>query len=287
MYDHHLNTQELIDGGVVSVIVGLYKKWSFFKYVLNDNCKRILDQVASSTLILQAYYYYWVNRNPVSEADWFCNAMQEYPVKFAWADLEDVSASSQRSEQNRKFVDELHKNMPSSGVYSGKWYIDENPDMNKWIGKYPFWLSEYAHQPFVKTLMTWDQLKANWLPNYSLLLPPGVTSVAGHQFTGDRCLLPGVYSEYGYRDVLDVSVFTPEFIQSLCGTPVPVPPPAPALDYIVNTNCNVRLGPSTSFGIVRVAMKGEVIHLKSIVLTNTYAEMSDGNWITFSFLTKA
>ena len=43
LWDHHVKPQELVDGGVTSVIMGLYQgNWAMAN-TLNDNCKRICD----------------------------------------------------------------------------------------------------------------------------------------------------------------------------------------------------------------------------------------------------
>jgi uncharacterized protein YgiM (DUF1202 family) len=287
LWQNHLNVQELVDGGVVSVIVGLYKQWNAKqnKYVLNDNCLRMADQVATDgRLVLQSYYYYYAEKNPISESDWFLNAMKGYPVKFAWADIEDVDSlvtPAERSEQARRFALELHNNFPQSGVYTANWYVSSWASaMNQWLPLYLSWVPEYAYQPAKRTMMDWATLKANWLPQYNIILAPGQSPnlVRGHQFTGDRDLLPGVYDSgltlnailYKNRMPLDVSVFSKAFIDGLRGNtpppaPAPVPVPGPAYPaYITTVTVNVRNGPSQTSTLLGILAKGTQVNVDTV-----------------------
>jgi hypothetical protein len=292
-WNDHLNIKELIDGGVTSVILGLYKQWNLFKYVLNDNCKRIIDQVSTSTLPLQTYFYYYPQNDPIKDADWFVDIMTGYPVKYAWADLENFDTPMEeyvRSDRNKRFMEQLILRFPRSGVYTADWYVDGfAPEMNQWLPRYNAWVAHWGRQPSLKTPMTWEQLKTNWLPDYEMKLADGQvqSKVMGHQFTGDRCILPGVLSKYNVRMPLDVSVFKPEFMKAL-GVVVPTPPPPPVLlDYVVNVPAiNVRKTPDQSLPRVTYLVQGTIVHLKSVNTINGYAQMTDGNWVYFQYLIK-
>jgi len=233
-WDDHLNTQELIDGGVVSVILGLYKIPG--TTTLDANCQRMIDQISASSLILQTYRYYYPEVDPIADCDWFVNAMAGYPVKCAWADLEDHSAimnTTRRADQNRLFAEHLKAHFPSMGVYTAKWYVDTYaPKMNNWLGLYPAWIAAYW-LPAGSEMIEWDAFKATQLPTRDFYPAAGQTNPVGHQFTGDRFRLPGVYATfygtttalYKGRMKLDVSVFKPEFMAALGAPPVVVPPP--------------------------------------------------------------
>ncbi len=92
--------------------------------------------------------------------------------------------------------------------------------MKNWLGKYKIWFAAYGKQPGVATKMTWQELRDKWLPDYDpIFKDTGIVkeNIVGHQFTGDRCLLPG-----GYQDILglkrkamDVSVFQRSFMEQL------------------------------------------------------------------------
>jgi Glycosyl hydrolases family 25. len=124
LWNDHINVQELIDGGVVSFIIGLYQENVNGKIVLNTNCRRICDQLAASNLIMQAYYYVYPEIDPYKQADWFISTMQQYPLKFAWADMESMKTPMTgiaRSLSYQKFIERLHQYFPASGVYTGQW----------------------------------------------------------------------------------------------------------------------------------------------------------------------
>jgi hypothetical protein len=310
LWDNHVRCNELVQGGVVSFILGLYQQYNKVtgKYDLHDNCKRIADQLAADgRFIMQAYYYVVPENDPYQQADWFIGALHNYgyPFRFAWSDCEDYKAAmtmANRSLRYQQFTDRVATLFSNTGVYTGKWFVDGfAPDMNAWLPKYLGWPSHYGRQPTQATLMSWEELKANWLPNYDVLFPTGMTNrVVGHQFTGDRCYLPGLYCQYDYvpwwpykgRDKTDVSVFDVKFLNAISGSHIPVPPipsPIPAyVDYkVVPKAINVRKTPDITGVWVRYAYKDEVLHLVSISQTSGYVQMTDKNWVSFQYLVKA
>lgn len=296
-WNDHLDMSELINGGVKAVILGFYKKWVPFKYVLNDNCKRIADQVVASGLPLMGYKYYYCAEDPVKDADWFIEAMSPYPVKFAWADCEDVKpgySTTFRSEQARRFMLALHAGFPKSGIYTARWYLDGYaPGMNTWLAHYQTWIAQWKYQPSLKTSMSWEELKKNWLPNYDVLATSGMLpeNFMGHQFTGDRCILPGVYDYYNRRQPLDVSVFNADFINSLGDSTPPFPPPPPPnpdfTQYrVLSWQLNVRAGPGAGFGILYTVKQNAILDVTNAVSVNGYVRLTDGNWVYAAYLTK-
>jgi hypothetical protein len=147
----------------------------------------------------------------------------------------------------KAFAEALAKVWPVTGIYTGRGFITTYaPSMKNWLGKYKVWLAAYGRQPAVATKMTWQELREKWLPDYDpIFKDTGIVkeNIVGHQFTGDRCLLPG-----GYQDILglkrkamDVSVFQRAFMEHLGEVnpggpsqppdPNPIPPPA-GIPYI-------------------------------------------------------
>jgi GH25 family lysozyme M1 (1,4-beta-N-acetylmuramidase) len=310
LYDHHLNIQELLDGGVVSVILGLYRQWKSGVATLHDNCKRIIDQISPSPLILQTYKYYYPQEDPIKDADWFVDTMKEYPVKFAWADLEEhgsVMSQKLRSEQNRRFTAQLYSRFTNVGVYTRKSYVEEYaPEMDLWLGKYPTWVAHYGRGPMKNGKqdvqnISWKELKANWLPDYPVLVPSGAKKFVGHQFTGSNpdigfFRLPGVYNQYapfwpnGGRMALDISVFTPQFIDSIGNasnqppTPLQDPQPTPSADYVVvPAAINVRSGPASTYKLIGIAKCGDILQVTP-VRENGYAKLTNDTWVYAAYL---
>jgi GH25 family lysozyme M1 (1,4-beta-N-acetylmuramidase) len=310
-WDNKINAQQLIDGGVVSVIVGIYKQWDPVtrKYVLNTNCRRICDQVKNSSLILQTYFYYYTANDPVIEANWYVDQMfiNNYPVAYAWVDVEDhpvidyrldpPAAKALRSEQYRKFTEQVARRFPKVGLYFGRFFIgDWAPNMANWVGKYNHWLPSYYIQPTARTLMSWETLNTVWSPRYDVFYHKAMGPIVGHQFTGDKCYLPGVYDSgftsnailYQNRMALDVSVFKKEFIDSLGGTYIPpVIPPVIGEKYKIVPACiNVRSAPVMIPATwVRYGYKDEVVFVIGN-LTNGYVQLVDKTWLWQGYLEK-
>jgi hypothetical protein len=281
LWNDHINAQEMIDGGVTSFIIGLYQQNVNGKIVLHTNCRHICDQLATSKLTMQAYYYAYPEADPYKQADWFVNAMKEYPFKFAWADCEAYKypmTGANRSISYQKFTARLHEGFPNCGVYTGKWYIDAfAPDLDKWLPQYPAWIPHYGYQPKLKTQMTWEQLKATWMPNYDIIISKGQTNPVGHQFTGDRCILPGTYDQYNRRMPLDVSLFTTSFMNSIRNNQPLIPPPPPPVipkNYkVIIGVLNVRSSPdsSTPANLIGTISFGTQIYVDKII----------GQWVHF------
>ncbi|MBE3144666.1 MAG: hypothetical protein IMZ61_12210 [Planctomycetes bacterium] len=261
----HLKTQEIEDGGVASVIVGLYRKTVNGKTVLSPKSRQHCEAVAKSNMVLQGYYYDDITQDPLKQADWLVDtvAMEGLPIKFLWADQEmwwsdwnkyyaaragkiPYSAvprpqTSDLARHNERFVERLYSRFSQSGVYTNKGFVSSwAPRMDAWLGKDSAWVPHYGKQPPKAIKMTWETLRTYWMPKYDIALSAGQdpAKVAGHQFTGDKCLLPGSYNQYDWVPgwpnggclPMDVSVFAQSFIDAIRGgaAPVPVPVPVPA-----------------------------------------------------------
>jgi hypothetical protein len=251
----HLDTQKFIDGGVQSVIVGFYQDRSGPKPVLSKKSRQHAQAVAKSGLLLMAYLWDDIILDPVGQADWAAETLlvEGLPVKAIFGDQEQwwtnwsaynnwrahqktVSVSTvprasaaNISWHNEKYMATLAGNIPDLpiGLYCNKNFIASytNNQMDKWISKYLQWPSHYGRQPATATKMTWEQLKAQWLPNYDIILSAAQAAmvpqmIVGHQFTGDACILPGSENALNQNMALDVSVFRQEFIDGLKGTVV-------------------------------------------------------------------
>ena len=295
LWNDHIIVDELVVGGVKSVILGLYKHWDGSKFVLNTNCQRILNQLKNSSFLIQSYYYYYPENDPVADADWYTNIIltSGVNIRFSWSDCENAQAvmgADVRSEKYRIFTDRCATKFQKTGVYTNKDFIVEHaPDMDKWINKYPAWPAQYGRQPSVATKMTWEQLKANWLPNYDIILSSGQTNPVGHQFTGDKCILPGVYDYANQEQPLDVSLFTQSFLDSIFGStpivPIPVPVSSSNLYYVNIGLVNIRSGPSTAYPIVgTIALNTEVT--VTGLPNNGYSMIGNARWVFGQYLTK-
>jgi hypothetical protein len=313
----HINPKEFEDGGCGSVVIGLYAIFdSTGKKVLSPVSRQQCTDVATkSSMVLQAYYWDDIILDPLEQADWLVQTIQTegLPIKWVWADQEqwwiDWTAWQQArgglismsqvpagtpadiSTHFEKFMLQVHNQIAQSGVYTNNGFVSSwAAGMDAWLPQYRAWVPHYGRQPTVPIQMTWEQLKANWLPDYDIILSAGQKPdlVVGHQFTGDTCILPGSYSKYNGLLVLDVSVFSKAFIDELQGVaPEPTPSPSPVtpatVDYVVlYTRINVRAEPDSNSTWVRYAVKDEVLHV--VKIENGWAQLLDGTYVYAGYI---
>ena len=314
----HINPKEFEDGGCSSVVVGLYPSFDSkgVKVLSPISRQHCLDVATQSSMVLQAYYWDDIIADPVRQADWVVQILRTegLPIKWIWIDQEqwwtDWSAWQKArgglipmssvptgspaaiSSHYQTFNIRLHSQIPQNGVYTNNGFVSTwAPGMNAWLSNYFAWVPHYGRQPKETTRMTWDILKESWMPNYEIILSTGQKPelVAGHQFTGDACILPGSYNRNGGALPLDVNVFSKVFIEAirasdLNGIPTPpaVPPPA-TVDYVVlYARVNVRAAPSGNATWVRFAVKDEMLHV--VKIENGWAQLLDGTFIFAGYI---
>jgi hypothetical protein len=237
-----LKPQELIDGGVTDVILKAGSGLTIDSRFQNNG-----SAVAKYSNYLRLHAYWWddplVSGN--IQADYAASTLKKsgLPVLSLWADMEQWWASWDKwlaarlgklawsevpvfkpwalDSHCKAFAEALAKVWPVTGIYTGRGFIiTYAPMMKNWLGKYKIWFAAYGKQPGITTKMSWKDLKDKWLPEYDpIFKDTGIVkeNIVGHQFTGDRCLLPG-----GYQDILglrrktmDVSVFQRAFMEQL------------------------------------------------------------------------
>lgn len=107
-------------------------------------------------------------------------------------------------------------------VYTSRGFVQSYaPQANVWLRDFDLWVAHYGRQPAGRVWCSWEDLRGQWLPRYEPLLPAGypVSRLAGHQFTGDRFQLPGIYKDAAgmHRSPADVSVFDRGWFERVCG----------------------------------------------------------------------
>jgi hypothetical protein len=237
-----LKPQELIDGGVTDVIL---KAGSGL--TVDSRFQKNGEAVAKFPDNLRLHAYWWddplVSGN--AQADFAAATLTKsgLPVLSLWSDMEQWWSSWDKwlaarlgkitwsqvpafrpatlDSHCKSFVEALTRVWPVTGIYTGRGFITTYaPSMKSWLGSYKIWIAAYGRQPSVATTMTWLDFRDKWLPDYDpIYKDTGIIkeNIVGHQFTGDKCLLPG-----GYQDILglrrktmDVSVFQRSFMEQL------------------------------------------------------------------------
>jgi GH25 family lysozyme M1 (1,4-beta-N-acetylmuramidase) len=313
LWDDHLDVPLLKEAGVAAVIVksgsGMHRDPKFVSHA---------QAVVDGGLILMAYHWDDIIYDPAAQAKWVVEdiAATGMPVKFLWVDQEqwwtnwDAWNAARRNEipysevprasadnisqHNRIFMESLNALYPQSGVYANYGFVTTwAPSIKEWLGLYPIWAAHYGKQPKAPIDISWKVLQKEWLPDYKLLVPPGAKEelIVGHQFTGNIFRLPGVYDVSGRSLVLDVSLFSEEFLDVISnGQTPPKPPvedtPVPSTDageYYVNVpGLNVRKGPGTQYDIVGILSKNTTVNV--VEIQGNWAQLDNDTWVYAPYL---
>ena len=155
--------------------------------------------------------------------------------------------------------------------YSRASFVHEYaPSATNWTHGYRWWLAHYISVQ-AQTL-SWEAMKANILPcvGFSPARPLGVSKdqVVGHQFTGDKLALPGLYGDTTRTKYAraDVNLFDEEFLKEIKAISAPKALPKTINKAIVTASprLNVRSGPGISYPIVDKLLKGAPIEIVEI-----------------------
>jgi hypothetical protein len=315
---NHINPKEFEDAGCGSVVVGLYatidsKGVKVLSPISRQQCT---DVATKSSMVLQAYFWDDIIRDHLQQVEWLVQTVKKegFPIKWVWVDQEQwwldwtawqqarggkipwssvsIGSPAKINSHFENFNRQLYSQIPQSGVYTNNGFVSTwAPGMNKWLSQYRAWVPHYGRQPKEATRMTWKQLQENWMPNYNIALSAGQRPelVVGHQFTGDKCMLPGSYSQSGGVLPLDVNVFSKAFIEDIQAgdsgsIPAPAPVPQPAyVDYVVlYARINVRAYPSSTATWVRFAVKDEILHV--VKIEYGWAQLLDGTHVCADYL---
>ena len=151
--------------------------------------------------------------------------------------------------------------------------------------------------------MTWAELRQKWLPNYKPSIPDGadVEKLIGHQFTGDRCILPGVYRDATDFLPSDVNVFDGGFIDQIktskatgqsqkgqgksaaCLVRYPAEHQKGS-KFLVNVDAlNIRKGPGTEHEVKGILTKNEQVTVEE--RQGKWARLTSGGWVYAAYLT--
>ena len=313
---YRIDTGLFEQAGCGSVVVGLYPAVdSAGRKVLSPISRAQCQEVAShSSLVLQAYYWDDLTQDPIQQADWLVHILrtENLPIKWIWVDQEQwwtdwaawrsavarqipissvpAALPGEISAHFEKFNQRLNGQIPQSGVFTNKAFIATwAAEMDHWLPNYRAWVLHFGWQPVAPTPMSWDLLKENWLPDYDISLSVGQKPelVAGHQFTGGACILPGTYDQAGKPLPLDLSVFSQTFIDEIRSNEfrvTPVTRPEFVEYVVIYKEVNVRAEPSSEAAWVRLAYKDEVLPV--VKIEDDWAQVTDGTFVFAGYLAK-
>ncbi len=210
-YTPVVKPEELISGGVSLAIIkadGTFRENAskcadaglpIMAYHWCDPTEPVLKQV-DRTLELTAglpilgimgdVEQYWA-----SWSEWY--AVYVYKT-MAWNLMSKLSPSVV-SNNARDVFGEFSKEIYTFGYSSAniiKQYCE--PYINSWINNYEWVMAHYRLQPPAGTYVSWEDVNDLWLPDYEPYYPTGLNreNLIGHQFTGDRFAVDGLYQTY-------------------------------------------------------------------------------------------
>lgn len=237
-YQQRINVPELQAGGVKHVIIkagGCITADPMYQ----SHVETCLSQKMPVSL------YYWADPTFARErqVQMLLQQAELYPISFIWVDIEQwwsvwadwykalanklawQFVARFRPEKLNEFYFQFMQDLVAGakrpvGVYTSNGFvISYAPKMSTWLANYDIWVAHFSKIVPKGVTMSWPQFMKSYTPNFAPLLPPGANPerVVGHQFTGDRVRLPGMYSlpKGSVRSGADVSLFDPEWLQSV------------------------------------------------------------------------
>lgn len=251
LYDPYIAPRVWLEAGVTDVIVKLGSG------MCADAIAIDLAKQVAPWLRLHAYWWDDPIIQPKYQIDTLRNTIQKSGLKFlsVWADMEQWWSNwndwylarrgqkewsavpyfnpSRLSLHFAEFCDLMREEF-AGGIYTGRGFITSwAPNMRTWIQAcgVPVWAAQYGKQPKEAMYITWEEFKQKWLPDYDPDL--SLTGIQpyqlwGHQFTGDKFMLPGAWQDAKHLkgNFMDVSIFSRAKMESLGKAPIVFQPPA-------------------------------------------------------------
>jgi GH25 family lysozyme M1 (1,4-beta-N-acetylmuramidase) len=237
-YQQRLDLQELQTGGVKHVIIkaggGITVDAMYHKHA--ENC-------LSHDMPVSIYYWADPTIAVARQVQILLEQVELYPISQIWVDMEQwwsAWADWYKALQNKlawqlvaryrpdklndfyfSFMESLAAGAKRPvGIYTSYGFVTSYaPKMSKWLANYDIWVAHFSKTVPKGVTMTWQRFMKLHSPNFSPLLPPGANParVVGHQFTGDRIRLPGMYSlpTGPVQSGADVSLFNQEWLEGV------------------------------------------------------------------------
>ncbi len=209
---------------------------------------------------------------------------QALKQKIAWSTLQKFDKTKLSLHYETTSMCLQKSTQIKQASYTSKGFVDSYaPDMNRWMGKYPGWIAQYGKQPAQVVVLEWEDLLKNWLPKYQVSVPVGTQNLIGHQFTGDRCKLPGMYDAYNRRSPADVSMFSKAWLSDSIFTEQPIEIPieeVPLFSGVVQTlQLNIRSEPSATSRDVGDLLYGSSVNVYETAIKETWYRIGENQWV--------
>jgi hypothetical protein len=237
-YQQRLEVQELQAGGVQHVIIkaggGITVDAMYHSHA--ENC-------LSHNMPVSIYYWADPTIAPDKQVQILLKEADLYPISHIWVDIEQwwsvwaewykalqlkmawQGVSRFRPDKLNEFYLKFMESLVAGakkpvGIYTSNGFVTSYaPKMSQWLMNYDIWVAHFSKTVPKGAKMTWQQFMKLYTPNFSPLLPPGANPerIVGHQFTGDRIRLPGMYSlpTGPAQSGADVSLFNSEWLERI------------------------------------------------------------------------
>jgi hypothetical protein len=237
-YQQRLNVKELLAGGVAHVIIK-----AGGGIVVDAMYRKHAEACLAQNMPVSIYYWADPTIAAAPQVKILLELADLYPVSHIWVDIEQwwsVWGDWYKALQNKlawQFVSRFRPDKLNDfyftfmqilsagakrpvGIYSSYGFVTSYaPKMSKWLANYDLWVAHFSQIVPKGATMTWPLFMKKYSPSFSPLLPPGANPerVVGHQFTGDRIRLPGMYAQPTGPTLsgADVSLFNVEWLQSV------------------------------------------------------------------------
>ncbi len=247
-----------------------------------ENTLKIIRESGLPVLAIFAdFEHWWADWGEWYDAIW---------KRIAWNSVRIVNPGKLSSHAKDVFKGLEESQMKIFGYTRASFVHEYAPSAANWMHKYRWWLAHYITCDV--QILSWDAMKANILPlvDFSPALPPGVgkEKVVGHQFTGDKLSLPGLYgnperTEYAKADV---NLFDEQFLTEIGAIPQPKSLPKFIDQAIVTASPTlmVRSGPGVSYPILYKLLQGAPVQV--VQLKNRWAKLRSyaDEWCSAEYL---
>lgn len=237
-YQQRLDLQELQAGGVEHVII---------KAGACITADALYKQHAETCLAqkMPISIYFWADPTfaLAPQVELLLSLAELYPISYIWLDFEQwwsVWAEWYKAIQKKLAWSGVARFRPEKlnefyatfaqmtaaqarrpvGIYTSYGFVTSYaPKMAAWLPNYDLWVAHFVQTVPQGVTLTWPRFLKQYAANLVPKLPPGANPerVVGHQFTGDRIRLPGMYSlpKGPVLSGADVSLFNADWLEKV------------------------------------------------------------------------